>query len=130
MVYGVDSSPTLCASFRRNCPGAHVACESVEESDFFGRGFEGVIAWGLMFLLSPESQLTLVRRVARTLSSPGRFLFTAPTQVCSWVDVLTGRKSQSAGDDAYRSALKESGMSLVAEYIDEGENHYYDAAKL
>jgi SAM-dependent methyltransferase len=129
-VYGVDSSPTLCAAFQRNFPGAHVACESVEESAFFNKGFDGVVAWGLTFLLPAESQLELVRRVARTLSSRGRFLFTAPTQVCTWTDVLTGRTSQSVGDAAYRSAFDASGLSLVAEYVDEGENHYYDAAKL
>ncbi len=89
-----------------------------------------MVAWGLMFLLPAESQLTLVRRVARTLSSSGRFLFTAPTQVCTWADVLTGRTSQSVGDAAYRLAFDASGLSLVAEYVDEGENHYYDTAKL
>jgi SAM-dependent methyltransferase len=128
-VYGVDSSPTLCAAFRCNLPGALVACECVEESEFFGRRFEGAVAWGLMFLLPAESQLTLVDRVARALSSRGHFLFTVPTQVCSWADVLTGRTSRSVGDAAYRAALEASGLSLVAEYIDEGENHYYDAAK-
>ena len=128
-VYGVDSSRTLCAAFSRNCPTANVACESVEESSFFRREFDGVIAWGLIFLLRAESQLTLIHRVARTLSQSGRFLFTAPTQACNWVDVLTGRTSQAAGDAAYRAALEASGLLLIAEHIDEGENHYYDTAK-
>jgi hypothetical protein len=39
-VYGVDSSPTLCAAFRSNMPKAHVACESVEKSEFYGKRFE------------------------------------------------------------------------------------------
>lgn len=129
-VYGVDSSPTLCAAFRHAFPGAQVVCESVEDSLFHRRTFDGVIAWGLMFLLPAESQLQLVGQVARVLSSPGRFLFTAPTQACGWADVLTGRMSQSLGAAAYTSALEAYGLSLVGEYIDEGENHYYDAAKL
>jgi cyclopropane fatty-acyl-phospholipid synthase-like methyltransferase len=129
-LHGVDSSPTLCAAFKRNFPHAEVACESVEESSFFSKQYDGVIASGLMFLMSVESQLTLIRRVARILRPSGRFLFTAPTQQCSWVDVLTGRTSQSAGDAAYRVTFGESGLLLVAEHIDEGENHYYDAVKL
>jgi SAM-dependent methyltransferase len=129
-VYGVDASPTLCAAFRRHFPNAQVAREAVETSSFFGMRFDAVIAWGLMFLLPAESQLPLVRRVSQTLSLHGRFLFTAPAQVCSWTDVLTGLTSQSAGDAAYRLALEGGGLSLVAEYIDEGENHYYDAARV
>jgi predicted TPR repeat methyltransferase len=130
VVHGVDSSPTLCAAFRRNLPGVRVTCESVEESELFGRRFEGVVAWGLMFLLPAKAQLQLVDRVARSLASSGRFIFTAPTQVSSWQDVLTGRTSQSIGDAAYRAAFARSGLSLVAEFTDEGENHYYEAAKL
>ena len=129
-VYGVDSSPTLCAAFRRNFPGAHVACESVEASSFFGRKFESVIACGLIFLLPAAAQLTLIRRVARTLSSSGRFLLTTPTQLCSWPDVLTGRTSQSVGDAAYRAAFEANGLLVIDEHVDEGGNHYYDTAKL
>lgn len=129
VVYGVDSSPTLCAAFRYNLPGARVTCKSVEESEFYGQRFEGVVAWGLMFLLPAKAQLRLVDRVARVLASSGRFIFTAPIQLCSWKDVLTERTSQSIGDAAYRAAFAKSGLSLAAEYTDEGENHYYDVAK-
>jgi cyclopropane fatty-acyl-phospholipid synthase-like methyltransferase len=129
-VFGVDASPALCADFRRNVPEARVACEPVEESEFYGRRFDGVVAWGLVFLLPAKTQLQLMDRVARALASSGRFIFTAPTQLCSWTDVMTGRVSQSIGDDAYRAAFAESGLSLSAEYTDEGENHYYEVTKL
>jgi SAM-dependent methyltransferase len=130
VVYGVDSSRTLCAAFRYNLPDARVTCESVEESEFYGRRFEGVVAWGLMFLLPANAQLQLVGRVARALVSSGRFIFTAPVQLCSWKDVLTERTSQSIGDAANRAAFAKNGLALAAEYTDEGENHYYDVAKV
>jgi len=129
VVYGVEASPTLCAAFRAAFPRANVVCESVEESTFFGRTFEGVLAWGLMFLLSRSSQLDLIRRTAAVLEPGGRLLFTAPAQACSWVDVLTGRQSQSLGEVTYKAAMQTAGLVLAPGYTDEGENHYYHAIK-
>ncbi len=127
-VYGVEASPRLAAAFRKRFPHASVACESVEESSFFDRTFDAVIAWGLIFLLSPKSQRDLIHRVARALRSGGRFLFTAPTEAASWADLTTGRRSRSLGADAYRAELAAAGLTLVAEHVDEGDNHYYEAA--
>jgi 2-polyprenyl-3-methyl-5-hydroxy-6-metoxy-1,4-benzoquinol methylase len=129
-LYGVDASPVLVKEFRQRFPDTPVACEAVEESAFFGRTFDGVVAWGLVFLLEPETQLSLMGRVASVLNAGGRFLFTAPEQVCTWTDVLTGRPSNSLGAEAYRSALADVGLSLVAEPEDEGGNHYYEARKV
>lgn len=126
-VYGVDASPRLTAAFRDRFPQAHVACEAVEDSRFFDRTFEAVIAVGLMFLLSPEAQLRLIAKVADALEAGGRFLFTSPPQPCTWNDALTGRPSQSLGADAYKAALFNAGLTLVAEHVDEGGNHYYDS---
>ncbi len=128
-VYGVDASPSLAEAFRGHFPSARVACETVEESSFFGRTFDGVIAWGLMFLLSAEAQRNLIRRVSKALNSGGRFLFTAPAQICTWADLSTGRTSLSLGADAYRAVLLDAGLTLVGEYVDEGENHYFEATK-
>jgi 2-polyprenyl-3-methyl-5-hydroxy-6-metoxy-1,4-benzoquinol methylase len=50
-VYAIDASPSFIDAFRRNLPRVPVACEAVEDSTFFDRTFDGVIAWGLMFLL-------------------------------------------------------------------------------
>src|SRR5690606_24111463 len=75
-VYGVDASPTLVAAFSRRFPQAKVMCEPVEESSFFGRKFDGVLAIGLIFLLPSDAQRSLIRRVAQVLTPGGRFLFT------------------------------------------------------
>jgi SAM-dependent methyltransferase len=128
-VYGVDASASMTAEFRANFPTAPVQCAAVEDSDFFGRIFDGVVAWGLFFLLSAEVQLTLIAKVAAILPSGGRLLFTAPSEPCSWLDAMTERTSISLGHDAYRVALDAEGMTLVGTYADEGQNYHYSALK-
>lgn len=128
-VYGVDASAALVAAFRERFPQALVACEAVEHSRFFGRTFDGVLAWGLLFLLEPETQVALIQRVASALEPGGRFLFTAPEQACTWADVLTGRQCVSLGSDVYRTTLAAAGLALLGEHEDEGGNHHYDARK-
>jgi 2-polyprenyl-3-methyl-5-hydroxy-6-metoxy-1,4-benzoquinol methylase len=125
--YAIDASPTLVAAFRRHFPGVAVACESVEASDFFQRRFDAVLAWGLLFLLSEATQHDLLKRAAAALHPGGRLLFTAPAQACIWRDAMTGEESRSLGAECYRARLAELGLSLLCEYDDEGENHYYDA---
>lgn len=128
-VCGIDAAPSLVEAFRRRFPEAQVACEAVEESDFFGRTYDGIVAIGLMFLLPPEIQRTVIHRAAAALNPGGRFLFSAPTQAASWPDLMTGRRSISLGDAAYRRALSDAGLEVVGEFVDEGENHYYEAAR-
>lgn len=129
VVYGVDASPTLADAFRRRFPDAHVVCEPVERSTFFGRSFDGIVAIGLVFLLDPETQRALLRRMAAALSPGGRLLFTAPAETCVWTDVLTGRQSRSLGAGEYRAILADAGLALAGEQRDEGDNHYYAAWK-
>ena len=119
----------LTAEFRANFPTAPVQCAAVEDSDFFGRSFDGVVAWGLFFLLSAEVQLKIIGKVAAVLPGGGRLLFTAPSQPCSWLDAMTERTSISLGHDAYREALDGEGMTLVGTYVDEGQNCHYSALK-
>jgi SAM-dependent methyltransferase len=126
-VYAIDASPTLVAAFRQQFPDVTVACESVEQSAFFERKFDAILAWGLWFLLPATTQLDLLQRVASALNPGGRLLFTAPAQACTWRDALTGEESRSLGAEAYRNRLTELGLSVLREYDDEGENHYYDA---
>jgi SAM-dependent methyltransferase len=128
-VYGVDASPTMVAAFRARFPTVPVECAAVEDSDFFGRTFDGVVAWGLFFLFDVEDQRRLIGRIAGVLRSGGRLLFTAPSQSCSWRDAMTGRTSVSLGYEAYRKVLEAEGMLLVGTGSDEGENHYYFAQK-
>src|SRR5687768_11552192 len=70
-VYGVDASPTLVAAFHHNFPATPVACEAVEDSVLFGRTFDAVVAWGLLFLLPPDVQVVVVEKMARALRPGG-----------------------------------------------------------
>jgi len=128
-VYGVDASPKMIAAFRSRFPTVPLQCAAVEDSDFFGRIFDGVAAWGLFFLLASPVQHQLMRKVAAALRSGGRFLFTAPRQNCSWADLLTGRTSISLGYNAYRDTLAAAGMPLIGTCLDDADNHYYFAEK-
>ena len=128
-VDGVDASPTIVAAFRARFPAVPVECAAVEDSNLFGRTFDGVVAWGLFFLLDVEVQRRLIAKIAGVLRNEGRLLFTAPSQSCSWRDAMTGRTSISLGQEAYRKALKAEGMSLVGTHRDEGDNRYYFARK-
>ena len=128
VVYGVDASTSMTAAFGERFPQAHIACEAVEDSSFFGRKFDGVVAWGLVFLLPAEAQLALIQKVATALTPGGRFLFTSPALACDWADILTGRPSQSLGADVYKAIFLAAGLTLLGEYRDEGDNHYYDVS--
>ncbi|HET7216074.1 MAG TPA: class I SAM-dependent methyltransferase [Terriglobia bacterium] len=128
-VFGVDAAPTFVEAFRRNLPGIPVLCEAVQESKLFNRTFDGVLAWGLIFLLSAEDQRRLIRRMADMLVPGGRLLFTSTAEPTVWNDAMTGRESRSLGAEDYRRQLSAVGVSVASEYEDEGQNHYYDALK-
>lgn len=108
-VYGIDASPSLIAAFRLRFPSATIECSAIEDSRFFARKFDGIVAWGLMFLLPPDVQATLIHKVALALRPGGRFLFTAPQQACEWLDNLTGQKSSSLGSATYRKIVESVG---------------------
>ena len=92
-VYGIDASPTLVAAFRDHLPDHPIRCEAVETSGFYGLQFEGIIAWGLLFLLPEQTQVELFAKIADHLHPEGQFLFTAPSQIAHGPDLaLTGRK--------------------------------------
>jgi 2-polyprenyl-3-methyl-5-hydroxy-6-metoxy-1,4-benzoquinol methylase len=129
-IAGIDASPTLIAEFRRVLPEAPWACEPVEHSTFFGRKFDAIVAIGLMFLLPEETQRSVITKAANVLEEGGRFLFTAPHQACSWLDVLTGQTSTSLGAAQYETDLRLAGMAVTERYVDEGENHYFACCKM
>lgn len=128
-VWGVDASPAMLAAFRVNLPGAEAACEPAERTRHFGRTFDAVLAWGLIFLLEPAGQAALVGRAADALRPGGSFLFTAPAQVHSWTDILTGRESLALGRGPYNRLLQEAGLTIEREYDDGWDNHYYLARR-
>lgn len=128
-VFGIDASKTLIQEHQKRFPEVPVKCETVEESSFFDKEFDGVLSVGLIFLLSSEDQISVLQKMATTLKEEGRILFTSPYQICEWDDLLTGKKSRSLGKEVYVKILQEHGLNLVGEYTDEGENHYYDFQK-
>jgi SAM-dependent methyltransferase len=128
-VYAIDASPSLVEAFRHNLPDIPVACEPVQDSLFFDRRFDGVVAWGFMFLLQPEEQHYLIRRMADILVPGGRLLFTSPPEPVVWNDAMTGLESRSLGAVEYRKQLSAFGLSVIREYDDEGQNYYFDAVK-
>lgn len=128
-VYGIDASEKMIAAFRQRFPDAQVECAAAEESAFFDRSFDAVIAWGLLFLLPPETQPVVIQRAARALKPGGKFLFTAPAEKTTWEDSLTGRESVSLGRERYVEILQAAGLALSGEASDQGGNHYYFAVK-
>ncbi len=128
-VYAIDASPSFVEAFRHNLPGVPVACESVQESRFFDRAFDGVLAWGLFFLLSPEEQRRLMLKISKILVRGGRLLFTSPPEPIVWNDAMTGLESRSLGAAEYRTKLSAVGLTVAGEYEDEGENHYFDVLR-
>lgn len=129
-VYAVDASPTLAAAYTQRFPDAHVACEAVEESPFFGIRFDAILAWGLVFLLPADEQRRVLGRLVEALEPGGRLLFTAPKQDCTWNDASTGQPSTSLGSESYKALLSSLGAPVVSEHEDEGQNHYFSARKV
>src|SRR5258705_1876276 len=128
-VYAVDAAPSFVHAFQRNFPNIPVACEAVEDSTFFDLTFDGVVAWGLIFLLSPEEQRRLFERIAGILAPGGRLLFTSCAEPLVWSDAMTGLESRSLGAEEYRRQLLAVGLAVANEFDDEGRNHYFDAFK-
>jgi 2-polyprenyl-3-methyl-5-hydroxy-6-metoxy-1,4-benzoquinol methylase len=128
-VYGMDASPSMVQIFKQNFPNIPVACEAAEDSSFFNRQFDAIIAWGLMFLLPAETQEVAIQKMANALNVGGKLLFTAPSTKMTWEDAITEIESVSLGAERYKELLTASGLSLIGEFEDEGENHYYHAEK-
>jgi SAM-dependent methyltransferase len=125
VTYAVDASSTMVAAFRERFPGVPIEQNTVEASAFFDRTFDGVLAWGLLFLLEPATQALLIEKVARALTPGGRFLFTAPREPLAWSDAMTDRPSRSLGAHTYERLLRNAGLTWVTDAYDEGGNYYY-----
>jgi SAM-dependent methyltransferase len=128
-VYAIDASPKMVLAFRRNFPNTSVTCEAAEKLHDFDQQFDAAIAWGLMFLLTPETQKIVIQNISNALNHGGKFLFTCPREAVTWTDIRTGRKCVSLGAAEYQSLLSSANLSLIAEYDDEGSNHYFEAQK-
>ncbi|HXB44391.1 MAG TPA: class I SAM-dependent methyltransferase [Puia sp.] len=129
-VFGIDASPAMAKVFHQNFPDMPIACEAAEESAFFDWQFDGIISWGLMFLLSEQSQIMLINKAARALKTGGKFLFTATYCANTWNDAMTEQLSISLGAEKYKELIAASGLSLIEEWADEGENYHFSAEKI
>ena len=130
-VFGIDSSPWMVAEFQRQLPGAAVHCTPIQDPDFFGRAFDGVVAWGVMFLLSRADQALVIAKVAHALNPRGSFLFTAPRPAAEWEDTLGGRdfSSVSLGVERYTEILNRNALRLIELRSDPWGNDYYVAER-
>lgn len=130
VVSAVDASPAMVSAFQHNFPGVPIACEAAEESTFFGQYFDAILAWGLIFLMPEDAQIKLIPKLALALKPGGKLLFTSPAKAIQWRDAMTGQWSRSLGAEKYKHLMSLSGLLLVEEFEDEGENHYYLAVKV
>ena len=124
-VHAVDASPTLLAACGARFPGVRTECADVEACASLDVTYDGIVSWGMLFLLEPDVQPRVLARMARAVAPGGRLLFTAPHQVFSWQDALTDLPSWSLGYDAYRETLEGEGISLDGTDEDAGGNVYY-----
>lgn len=128
-VHGVDASPTMIAAFRARFPDAPSECAPAETAAMLDGTYDGVVAWGLVFLLAPDTQAAVIRRMGNALAHGGRLLFTAPRETGTWSDNLTSLTSYSLGSETYLRLLRHAGLTLTGTAIDEGGNHYYFARR-
>lgn len=129
-LWAIDSSPTLVSKFKVRFPGIPVECKRALDSDYFGRKFSAVISIGLIFLLSENDQVKFIHKVSEFLLPGGRFLFTAPVEIGIWTDVNTGHECRSLGQARYESTLREAQFRVLATYVDEGQNNYYEVERV
>lgn len=130
IVYGLDASPTMVKSFKENFPNNPVVNEAAEDSSFFNRKFDAIISWGLFFLLPAETQEIIIKKAANALHTGGKLLFTSTREKAEWKDGMTDQLSISLGAEKYKELLTASGFSLLEEFEDEGENHYFNSVKI
>ena len=125
--HAIDASPRMVDRFRERLPGVPIACEDVRTSVLFGLRFEGIVAVGLIFLLTDRDQADLIARLSAALVPGGRLLLSAPHETGQWEDVLTGLPSRSLGEATYRELLRQAGFGWIDSLTDSGGNHHYSA---
>lgn len=124
-ISAIDASSKMVAAFRQNFPEIEIACEPVQTSTFFDQKFDGVVAVGLIFLLSEEDQRNFIAKVAKALKLGGQILFSAPKESGAWEDVLTVKASRSLGEKEYKRLLKANGFGVIETREDEGGSNYF-----
>lgn len=129
-LWAIDSSPSLLIHFKSRFPTVTAQCTKVQDSAFFNRTYNAVLAVGLLFLLPEHDQLALIERVAKVLVPGGRFLFMAPIEIGRWIDMNTGIECLSLGQMRYEACLQSAGLVVTKTIVDQGQNNYYDAERI
>ena len=130
-LFAIDSSPNLIARFQSAFPRVRVQCSRIQDSDFFNIPFDAIVAWGVIFYMTPADQENVIARVSRSLKTGGKFLFASPRGAITWEDTMDGVifHSVSLGTSTYSKLLQSNGLDLLEERFDEWENYYYIAQK-
>ncbi len=130
-VTGLDSSPEMIARYRVAVPGAEARCEDVRSASFEPASFDAVVAWGVLFHLSPADQVAVLQSVSGWLRPSGRLLFTSGDTAGEAVGTMDGVafRYDSLGVPGYRRALEQAGLVLEASHDDAWDNHVYVARK-
>ncbi|MBL8994866.1 MAG: class I SAM-dependent methyltransferase [Spirochaetia bacterium] len=130
-VFALDSSQTMMERFQINFPLIPFQCAPIQESDLFNETFEAVIAWGVFFHLTEMDQRTAIDRIAHSLKTRGRFLFTSGKEAGRRSGQMHGVTFHylSLGSELYAQILKEHELVLTREFHDSSENYYYESEK-
>jgi hypothetical protein len=80
--------------------------------------------------LPGKLQIELIKKAAKALNPQRKFLFTPPPRPISWNDAMTEKQSRSLGADKYKELISSSGLLLIEEFEDEGQNHYFNSLKI
>jgi ubiquinone/menaquinone biosynthesis C-methylase UbiE len=132
-VVGLDSSSEMLERFCANFPQTTAVSGTIESCPFDDSYFDAAIAWGVMFHLKPDAQITAMGSIGRVLKANAPFLFTSGD-----VDGFEAKESSMNGVtfryysfsiENYRRLLSEQGFSLMDVHADEGKNTYYLATK-
>lgn len=59
--------------FRANFPNTPAQYARIRDSDFFNTCFDALIAWGVLFHLTPADQEEAIAKVSRSLKLGGKF---------------------------------------------------------
>lgn len=130
-LYGIDSSSKMIEQFVRNLPGVPAECSDLLQSDLFGRDFDAVIAYGLMFHFPLNKQEAVIAKVSEHLLEGGKFLFNSSSEQGETVSEMNAVKvahwSMSAAQ--YAQTFHKHHLILASEYEDKQSGTYVYVAE-
>jgi|LakMenE18May11ns_1017448.scaffolds.fasta_scaffold9617806_1 2-polyprenyl-3-methyl-5-hydroxy-6-metoxy-1,4-benzoquinol methylase len=130
-LYGIDSSSKMIEQFARNLPGVPSECLDLLQSGLFGRDFDAIIAYGLMFHFPPTKQEAVIAKVSEHLIEGGTFLFNSSSEQGETASKMNAVEvahwSMSAAQ--YAQALHKHHLVLASEYEDKQSGTYVYVAE-